>query len=328
MKAVPEDNAEVVASAHEIWQRLSSKDDDASARRPAELIRAASAHLARAGLPSPAVDARLLLRHVTNLTSAELLISGSLDQPTAQQFQSLVMQRAAGAPIQHLTGRAPFRYVELAVGPGVFIPRPETELVAGAAIDEAKRLIALGQRVQVVELCAGSGAISRSLVDEVPGIAVTAVELSADALPYLRRNLAEYDQVDIVHADLVELPQLRPQLIGNVDIVVVNPPYVPTSQELPADVQADPALALYGGSDGLEVIRTLLPIAHELLASAGLLVIEHGDDQGERVVELLQAADFAQAEYHYDLTKRERFSTARRGKSDLSRVHGDLTEGK
>ena len=312
---MPEGNQDVVASAQEIWQRLSNGDDPTT-RRPAELIRAASAKLARAGLSSPAVDARCLLRCASGLNAAQLLTSSPLETSIVDEFWQLIERRAAGVPVQHLTGVAPFRHAEIVVGPGVFIPRPETELVAGAAIDEVLRLQCGQLPVQVVELCAGSGAISRSILDEAPGVNLTAVEISADALPYLHRNLSGQAEasgaVDVLHADLAELLNLRPELAGGVDVVVVNPPYVPTAQRLPLDVHADPAVALFGGLDGLDVIRELLPVAAELLRPGGLLIMEHGDDQGSQVVDLLIAAGFSEAEDHYDLTERPRFSTARR----------------
>ena len=155
-------------------------------RRPMSVLTAASARLAEAGAASPMTDARLLLMHAGGLSATQLLTAVAIDDLVAARFDELIAQRATGVPVQHLTGEAWFRNVRLAVGPGVFIPRPETELVAGAAIGEARKQ---QPGSLVVELCAGSGAISAAVCDEAPGARVIAVEKDAQAAQWLRRNL-------------------------------------------------------------------------------------------------------------------------------------------
>ena len=273
---------------------------------PAEAIREAALWLADAQVPSPAADARSLLLHVTGTEPAGLLGLRSLTPQQLEEFRALVRRRAQRIPLQHLTGRAWFRNVELAVGPGVFSPRPETELVAGAAIDEAKRL----PEPLVIELCAGSGAISAAVLDEVPGVRLVAIEREPDALAWLRRNLAG-TPAEIIAADLRD-PQ--PGLAGRADVVVVNPPYVPLvdRERLDPEVREhDPATALYAGDDGLELMPEVIAAASRLLRGGGLVVIEHGDEQADACRQLLVAGGFSDGQSHRDLTGRPRFVTGR-----------------
>lgn len=276
-------------------------------RGSVRLLAEASAKLAEAGLESPQADARLLLLHASGLSITELLTTSKIDARVVEKFNELIDQRAAGIPVQHLTGEAWFRNVRLEVGPGVFVPRPETELVAGAAIAEAGRLT----DPLVVELCAGSGAISAALVDEVADARVIAIEKDPVAARWLRRNLGS-TAVEVVEADMADA---LPDLTGQVAIVVANPPYLPWSAGigLPADVGGhDPAQALFADDHGLAAIRVVIEVARRLLSPDGLVVIEHGDDQGPAVLDELKQGGFREGVCHHDLAGRPRFVTGRR----------------
>lgn len=243
--------------------------------------------------------------HVTGLSATGLLVAAELDEAAVFGLDELVEARCGGVPVQHLTGRAWFRNVELAVGPGVFIPRPETELVAGAAIAEARRLAS----PLVVELCAGSGAISAAVLDEAPGVRLVAVEREPEAARWLRRNLPEHAQV--VEADMADA---LPNLTGRVDVVVANPPYISWADrdDLPVDVRDhDPAAALFAEDEGMAAIRVVIAVAQRLLRPGGLVIIEHGDDQAPAVVAELLQVGLTEATSHRDLTGRARFVTGR-----------------
>jgi release factor glutamine methyltransferase len=217
-------------------------------------------------------------------------------------------------PLQHLTGRAPFRHLELAVGPGVFVPRPETEQLAGWAIG---RLAGLHAPV-VVDLGSGSGALALAIAQEVPDARVTAVERDPDAIEWTRHNAAARAAagdrpVPVVLGDMTD-GGLLGELDGRVDLVVSNPPYVPDDAVLPREVaEHDPPLALWGGPDGLDVVRALLDTAARLLRPGGELGIEHADQQGAALPAVVRAhGGFADVEDHPDLAGRPRFTTARR----------------
>ncbi|MGV1003999.1 MAG: peptide chain release factor N(5)-glutamine methyltransferase [Candidatus Nanopelagicales bacterium] len=280
-----------------------------------ELVRSAASELAAAGVNSPRVDAELLLSHVTGRRRGELGLVGELTGEQESDFQSLVQRRAAREPLQHLTGRAPFRYLELQVGPGVFVPRPETELL----VDKVLQYAAGEQVRRVVDLCAGSGALALSIATELPGTDVWAVEIDETAAGWTRRNLAAHlpVQVRLVVADAREVAcGPLAQLAGICDVVVSNPPYIPDAA-VPRDPEVaahDPAVALYGGPDGLEVIRALAEQAFRLLRAGGLFVVEHADCQGEPagVPGLLRAGGWQDVSDQFDLTEAPRFATARR----------------
>lgn len=230
---------------------------------------------------------------------------GELSDDESRRFDALVARRLAGEPLQHLTGEAYFRYETVAVGPGVFIPRPETEVMTGWALDW------LGEHGgrRVVELCAGSGAISLALAHERPGLQQWAVEISDDALPWLERNLAGTG-VDVVHADMADA--LR-ELDGTVDLVVCNPPYIPIDawDSLPPDVRDhDPHLALLSGDDGLDAMRVLARVAARLLRPGGAVCAEHAEVQHVSAVQIFVDAGYAEVRDHQDLTRRWRFVTA------------------
>ncbi len=292
-----------------------------------ELLARTSRDLAAAGVPNPDVDAELLLAHVTGRSRALLRMAGStVTGEQLDEYRDLVARRVRRIPLQHLTGLAPFRHLELHVGPGVFIPRPETELVVDHvltfAADRAPSQDPVGSGSRrgvepsppaepsprppgepgsragagllVVDLCTGSGALALSIATEVPGSRVIAVELSPSAVAWARRNIEELgarvaaagSSIELVTADATRVADVGgplEELRGRVDVVVTNPPYVPDAA-VPRDPEVrdhDPALALYGGPDGMAVVRPLTEQAALLLRPGGLLLVEHADVQGE-----------------------------------------------
>jgi release factor glutamine methyltransferase len=260
------------------------------------------------------VDAELLLAHVLGVPRTALLTLGEVPDDAAARFEALAAQRADRVPLQHLTGRAPFRHLELAVGPGVFVPRPETEQLVEWAL---ARLAGVAEPV-VVDLGSGSGAIALSIAHEHPGARVTAVERDPGAIEWTRHNAATRAAagdrpVDVVSGDMTD-PGLLRELDGTVDLVVSNPPYVPDGATVPREVaDHDPPLALWGGSDGLDVVRGLLRTAARLLRPGGGLGIEHADQQGGALPALVRASrGWADVEDHPDLAGRPRYTTARR----------------
>jgi release factor glutamine methyltransferase len=274
----------------------------------------AARRLAEAGVASPRVDAELLLAHVTGRTRTGLLTLDDVGPDAADRFAALVDQRADRVPLQHLTGRAAFRHLELAVGPGVFVPRPETEQLVGWALD---RLAGVRDPV-VVDLGTGSGAIALSIAQESPGARVTAVERDPDAIEWTRVNAAARTAagdppIEVLAGDMTD-PELLRALDGGVDLVVSNPPYVPAGARLPREVaDHDPPLALWGGPDGLDVVRGLLVTAARLLRPGGALGIEHADQQGAALPALVRASGgWTDVADHRDLADRPRFTTARR----------------
>lgn len=260
-------------------------------------------------MQSPGHDAEQLAAHCLGVERRDLWRHDG--EPAG--FDELVTRRATREPLQHITGVAPFRHLTLHVGPGVFIPRPETELLAGWAVEAA---LAVDLPV-VVDLCAGSAAIALSVASEAPAAMVHAVELSDDALAWAGRNLAEHpvgQRVTLHQGDATVADELLMVLRGRVDVVVSNPPYIPASAVIrDAEVAAhDPALALWSGSDGLDVIRGIVGVAARLLRPGGVLGIEHSDAQGEAVPALLRAAGgWTEVVDHADLAGRPRYSTAR-----------------
>lgn len=267
-------------------------------------------HGVRLGAPH---EARLLLAHVLDVEPARLLLAPPPSDAARSALDALVERRAAGEPLQHLTGRAPFRTVEVEVGPGVFVPRPETEVMTGWALDRlAERTASVGEPAVVVELCAGSGAITKALATEHPGARLHCVELSEDAWPYLTRNLAGWD----VDARLGDMTDAFADLDGQVDLVIANPPYVPLAhwQDMPADVRDhDPLVALVSGHDGLDAMRVVAAVAARLLRPGGVVCAEHAEVQEESAPEVfVRAGAFTAVADHRDLTGRPRFVTARR----------------
>ncbi len=264
-------------------------------------------------MESPRVDAELLLGHVVGRTRAGLFTLDEVDDDAAARFAALLDQRADRVPLQHLTGRAAFRHLELAVGPGVFVPRPETELLVEWALE---RLTGLDGPI-VVDLGSGSGAIALSIAHEHPGARVTAVERDPGAIEWTRHNalarVGHDTPVGVVMGDMTD-PALLGELDGRVEVVVSNPPYVPDGARVPREVaDHDPPLALWGGPDGLDVVRGMLSVAARLLRPGGHLGIEHADQQGTALPALVRAhGAFTDVEDHVDLAGRPRFTTARR----------------
>ncbi|HET9499981.1 MAG TPA: peptide chain release factor N(5)-glutamine methyltransferase [Marmoricola sp.] len=275
------------------------------------LLAEAAARLEAAGVPSPAHDAAELLAHVLGTTRGRLVLVEEVEERVQAQYDGLVARRAAREPLQHLTGSAAFRYVELAVGPGVFVPRPETELLAGWAVQRARDVSATGTAPVVVDLCTGSGAIARSIVDEVPDAAVHAVELDPAAHAWAGRNLAGTG-VDLRQGDMADA---FVDLDGSVDVVVCNPPYIPlTAWEgvAPEARDHDPELALWSGDDGLAAMRVLERAARRLLRPGGWVGAEHADLQGESAPAVFRGGEaWTDVHDHRDLAGRPRFLTAR-----------------
>lgn len=280
--------------------------------RLADVLRRAAAQLSAAGVPTPDVDAELLAAHVQGRSRGEILAAALRgdqfrDDAAAARFAELIERRAAREPLQHLTGTAPFRHLELRVGPGVFVPRPETEMVAQLAID-ALRATADAEPI-AVDLGTGSGAIALAMATEVPHARVHAAENSVDAFIWAKENFARIAP----HARLafIDLAEAFGELDGTVSVLVSNPPYVPDAA-IPRDPEVrfwDPPAALYGGADGLDVVRTLSRVGLRLLRPGGTLVIEHGEWQGEPIRELLAADGWRATATHPDLTTRDRATT-------------------
>ena len=274
---------------------------------PRQLLATAAETLREAGVPSPEHDAAELLAHVLGTDRSRLPLVDEVPAAAVGEYDALVARRAAREPLQHLTGRAWFRHVELAVGPGVFVPRPETELLAGWAVESAARL----EAPLVVDLCTGSGAIAKAVAHEVPQARVHAVELDEPAYRWAQRNLAGTG-VDLRQGDF---GTAFDDLAGTVDVVVCNPPYVPLEaweSVAPEARDHDPHLALFSGADGLDAIRVLAVRAAVLLRPGGVLGVEHADVQGEAVPAVLTATGrWTEVRDHRDLAGRPRFTTAR-----------------
>jgi release factor glutamine methyltransferase len=271
--------------------------------------------LARAGVPTPDVDAELLIGHVLGATRGQVQSLTITDRPVgvedAVAITEAVERRAVREPLQHITGVTAFRSLELAVGPGVFVPRPETEFVAGLAIDSLRA--DPSESPLAVDLGTGSGAIALSLATEVPHARVVAVENSTAAFIWAKQNFASVDarNARLVFIDLVVA---LPELDGLVSVVVSNPPYIPEGA-IPRDPEVrlfDPEHALYGGPDGLDVVRQVSQTALRLTRPGGTLVIEHGELQGAAIRSLLAADGWNATATHRDFTGRDRATTALR----------------
>jgi release factor glutamine methyltransferase len=275
--------------------------------KPLELRRAAAARLAEAGVPSPAYDADALLAHVLDVAPASLPLVGEVPAYLAARFEALVARRADREPLQHLLGSTGFRYVDLAVGPGVFVPRPETELLAGWAVDRAREV----HDPVVVDLCTGSGAIARAVADEVPSARVHAVEMDPAAHEWAARNLADTG----VELRLGDMADAFEELEGTVDVLTCNPPYIPLDaweSVAPEARDHDPHLALFSGDDGLDALRVVAACAARLLRPGGWVGAEHADVQGESAPAVFtEAGLFRDVRDHDDLAGRPRYVTAR-----------------
>lgn len=278
----------------------------------AHALRAASALLADAGVPDSTVDAELLAGFVLDTSrggvQAAALRGDALSDDQRARLDALVARRAQREPLQHLTGTAPFRHLDLHVGPGVFVPRPETEILAQIAID-ALRASATPHPV-AVDLGTGSGAIALAMATEVPHAHVYAVERSPEAHAWATRNF-EAQGLDAAAVRFGDLADAATDLAGTVSVIASNPPYVPDAA-IPRDPEVrdyDPPAALYGGEDGLDVVRVLARVGGVLANPGGMIAIEHGEWQGPGVREILTQAGWSACSTHVDLTARDRVTT-------------------
>ncbi|KMM45730.1 SAM-dependent methyltransferase [Cellulomonas sp. A375-1] len=282
------------------------------------LVEAAARVLDEAGVPSPRVDAVALAAFALGVPHLELALAPQVaPDGFVEELAALVERRRGREPLQHILGSTVFRYLTLRVEPGVFVPRPETEVVAQVAIDEATRLVAAGGSPVVVDLCCGTGAIALSVDTEVPGAQVVAVDLSSEAVALTRANSGAVGTLRLrVEQGDVRDPALLADLVGKVDVLVSNPPYVPPDA-VPREPEVrdhDPDLALYGGgADGLDVPRAVIAAAQRLLAPGGLLVMEHAEVQDvEARVAAAGTGAFVEIATLPDLTGRPRMLVARR----------------
>lgn len=282
-----------------------------------EILRTSRDRLLESG--ADRIDAELLLAHVLGVSRMDLHARDfELSAEQNELFQELIEARVAGTPTQYITGEAPFRYLTFSVGPGVLIPRPETELLVDAAMVEIERIqSAAGAShsvpVSIVDLGAGSGAIAISVAHEARSrkmpVQIVAVERAEAALEWLKKNIARHEvDVRVINADVSQA------LEGvKCDIVLANPPYVPNHVELPQLVRAyEPHEALFGGAgDGLEMPRTFIKAATRLLKAGGLLILEHFEDQSRTLEQILEP-DYSDISHYNDLNQRPRWITARR----------------
>ena len=284
-------------------------------RQPLRLaILEAERILTAAGVPSPRADAELLVAHVLGVERTRLPMVPLVDPPVVEAIGRLVAERARRVPLQHLTGWVAIDGITLVVGPGVFVPRPETELLLSWGLTA----IAEVGNPTVVDLCTGSGALALALAHARPDAAVHGVDIDLAALAWARRN-AEYrvaagDTPIQLHSGDVSDPALLTELDGTVDLVLCNPPYVPIGTDVPPEVaQHDPGIAVFAGATGLDTIRHVVTCAARLLRPGGSLAVEHDDTQGESVPALLSTRRvLTDVEDHPDLAGRPRYATARR----------------
>jgi release factor glutamine methyltransferase len=280
------------------------------------VLREAAARLRVAGVASPEHDAAEIVAHVLGVPRSRL--TGSLVEAAGsgqvERIEQLLRRRAAREPLQHLTGVACFRYLELAVGPGVFVPRPETEVVAGWVVDTARAVAGEGRMPRVVDLCTGSGAIALAVAAEVPEALVHAVELDESALAWARRNVASGAVGDRVDLRFGDMAGAFTDLDGRVDVVVSNPPYIPMAAYDSVEPEVrdhDPALSLWSGEDGLDAVRVVATTAARLLRPGGVVAVEHAEVQAGSAPALFSGAGcWREVRVRPDLTGRLRFVTA------------------
>lgn len=285
-------------------------------RQPLRLaILEAERILTAAGVASPRVDAELIAAHVLGVERSRLPMVPLVDPPVVDAIGQLVAQRAKRVPLQHLTGWAAMGGISVGVGPGVFVPRPETELLLAWGL----QVITDVTKPVVVDLCTGTGVLALAVANERPDATVHAVELDPVALAWARQNAelcAQNGDTPIkLYAGDVTDPQILSDVDGTVDLVLCNPPYVPEGTPVPPEVaEHDPKMAVFAGTDGLDVIRPVVGVAARLLKVGGSVAIEHDDTHRYSVTELLAARRvLTDVRDHEDLAGRPRFSTARRG---------------
>ena len=278
-----------------------------------ELVASLRDRLAQVGVPSPAVDAELLVSWVLGISRGEMLAAVHRGDDVAPDviatLEPLVMRRLAREPLQHLLGVAPFMTYELEVGPGVFVPRPETESLALHAIAHAQSCGVNEQGLAILDLCSGSGALAIALARAVPWATVTAVEASPEAFSYLEGNVAALaPDVVTVRSSVAEYAAVVAP--GSLDMVVANPPYVP-EHEVPNEPEVadfDPPMALFGGPDGLDVVREIVALSLTALRPGGVLIMEHSNLQGAEIASLLTNSGFRLVLTEKDLVGRDRFT--------------------
>lgn len=291
----------------------------------AATLRQIEAMFAEAGIP-PGPDAELLLAHVMGenrgRVQALVVMGAAISDEDRASVWELATERARRVPLQHLTGTAAFRNIELQVGPGVFVPRPETEVVAQFAID-ALAAVPLPEAASqgrahtgpiAVDLCTGSGAIALAIAHEVSEAHIWAIEKSPEAHAWASRNVARLgeDRVTLLLGDVADAREMLAPLLGRVNVLISNPPYVPLGM-VPRDPEVrdhDPALALFSGEDGLDLVRVISKVALDLVIPGGMLVLEHAEQQGAAIRALLSADGWRMPATHPDLTFRDRATTA------------------
>jgi release factor glutamine methyltransferase len=278
-------------------------------------IAIATARLADAGVESPRTDAELIAAHLHGVSRASLHLVADTDFDP--RFWDDIARREAREPLQHITGQAYFRYLELEVGPGVFVPRPETEVMTGWAIDRLAEMDVA--EPLVADLGTGSGAIALAIAQEVPRARVHAVEADPLARHWTERNIVACATAAPHTAGRVilhdgDFAAALSGLDGSVDLVVSNPPYIPEGSWVPPEVgEYDPATALWGGRDGLDAVRVVAQTARRLLRPGGLVAVEHGAQQGAAVYWVFAEENgWLQTRNHTDLSGRDRFVTAAR----------------
>lgn len=286
------------------------------------MLRGAARLLADAGVANPDPDSAALLAHAWRIDASDLarrrLLGDGVPAEVTEVFAQLIDRRRQRVPLQHIIGVAAFRHLELQVGPGVFVPRPETELLVTEVLDELDRQQNAYEPF-VIDLCSGSGAITLSLAAEHPQLRIIGVEREAEALNWSLKNLASVSlgdsSVELICGDATKFADDRPDLWGSADVVVTNPPYVP-DEAVPRDAEVrehDPAAALYGGSTGLEIPGLILKQAEKLLRPGGFFIMEHSEGQGPGARELIMStASLRQAATYPDYTGRDRYTVAHR----------------
>ncbi|WP_240372126.1 peptide chain release factor N(5)-glutamine methyltransferase [Brevibacterium zhoupengii] len=290
------------------------------------VLRGAAQLLARADVPNPDPDAAALLAHAWGLDAAELarrrLLGDTVPAGVTEVFAQLIDRRRQRVPLQHIVGVAAFRHLELQVGPGVFVPRLETELLVTEVLEELERQNNAHEPL-VIDLCSGSGAITLSLATEHPRLSIIGVEREAEALNWSLKNLASVNLGDstaeLISGDATTFADDSPGVRGSADVVVTNPPYVP-DEAVPRDAEVrehDPAAALYGGHTGLEIPALIIRQAEKLLRPGGFFIMEHSEEQGPAARELIMStASLRRPATYPDYTGRDRYTVAHRVTED------------